>query len=293
MSRIRYYTRKIMNKKQKRLRAQSAIIGDQRTGQASSGARNQVNVTLGGGGPAGSVANTRLAPVAGQRVRIGVDPFDPDYVQILSYRNIPSTGYTVAGGLVIPHANSHRYLADHGGSDPVWVELRQFMPLRVGISATAMSVNVYQGIAFVGGTYFLVPSETIDLGPSVPSTAGKAIYALVYVDDTGDLQVDDTGSEVDYADLALTDIPAPAGPFLPLAAVRLYTGQTALYETRTSGTDIVDLRFTVFSNVSGEIYTPTNVTPDRAYDANSTSLDEIADVLGTLIADLQAAGIIG
>jgi len=40
-------------------------------------------------------------------------------------------------------------------------------------------------------------------------------------------------------------------------------------------------------------YTPTNVTTDRAFDANSTTIDELADVLGTLIADLQAIGAIG
>jgi len=40
-------------------------------------------------------------------------------------------------------------------------------------------------------------------------------------------------------------------------------------------------------------YTPTNVSTDRSYDADSTTLDEIADVLGTLIADLQATGLIG
>lgn len=40
-------------------------------------------------------------------------------------------------------------------------------------------------------------------------------------------------------------------------------------------------------------YTPTNVTTDRSYDANSTTLDEIADVVGTLIADLQSMGLIG
>ena len=40
-------------------------------------------------------------------------------------------------------------------------------------------------------------------------------------------------------------------------------------------------------------YTPTNVVTDRAYDANATSLNEVADVLGTLIADLQALGLIG
>ena len=40
-------------------------------------------------------------------------------------------------------------------------------------------------------------------------------------------------------------------------------------------------------------YSPTNVTTDRAFDANSTTIDEIADVLGTLILDLKALGLPG
>lgn len=40
-----------------------------------------------------------------------------------------------------------------------------------------------------------------------------------------------------------------------------------------------------------QTYTPTNVTTDRSYDANATSLDELADVVGTVIADLQAVGL--
>lgn len=40
-------------------------------------------------------------------------------------------------------------------------------------------------------------------------------------------------------------------------------------------------------------YTASNVSTDRSFDANSTSLDELADVLGTLITDLKAVGIIG
>lgn len=44
--------------------------------------------------------------------------------------------------------------------------------------------------------------------------------------------------------------------------------------------------------VRSSAYTPTNVTTDRAYDADSTSTAELADVLGTLIADLKATGII-
>lgn len=43
---------------------------------------------------------------------------------------------------------------------------------------------------------------------------------------------------------------------------------------------------------TGQVYTPSNVTIDRSYDANATTLDEIADVLGTLIGDLQTSGII-
>ncbi len=37
----------------------------------------------------------------------------------------------------------------------------------------------------------------------------------------------------------------------------------------------------------------TNVTPDKAYDADATTTDELADVLGTLIAKLVAKGILG
>jgi hypothetical protein len=39
-------------------------------------------------------------------------------------------------------------------------------------------------------------------------------------------------------------------------------------------------------------YTPTNVSPDRSYDADATTIDELADVLGTLIADLQGYGLL-
>ena len=39
-------------------------------------------------------------------------------------------------------------------------------------------------------------------------------------------------------------------------------------------------------------YTPTNLTTTRSYDANSTSVEELADVLGTLITDLQTANLL-
>ena len=43
---------------------------------------------------------------------------------------------------------------------------------------------------------------------------------------------------------------------------------------------------------SSASFTPTNVTTDRAFDANSTTVAELADVLGTLISDLESANIL-
>ena len=41
-----------------------------------------------------------------------------------------------------------------------------------------------------------------------------------------------------------------------------------------------------------QTYSETNVVTDRAYDANSTTLAELADVIGTLIADLRVMGLV-
>ncbi len=38
-------------------------------------------------------------------------------------------------------------------------------------------------------------------------------------------------------------------------------------------------------------YTTTNVTADRSLDANKTTIDELADVVGTVIGDLKAGGV--
>lgn len=40
-------------------------------------------------------------------------------------------------------------------------------------------------------------------------------------------------------------------------------------------------------------YTPSNVTTDRSFDADTVAIAELADVVGTLIADLQALGFLG
>lgn len=48
--------------------------------------------------------------------------------------------------------------------------------------------------------------------------------------------------------------------------------------------------FTWVSAVSLSWYTVTNVTTDRSYNADSTTIDELADVLGTVISDISILG---
>jgi hypothetical protein len=43
---------------------------------------------------------------------------------------------------------------------------------------------------------------------------------------------------------------------------------------------------------TGQTYTVQNVSVDRAYDADSTTIDELADIVGTLITDLQSVNIL-
>jgi hypothetical protein len=72
-------------------------------------------------------------------------------------------------------------------------------------------------------------------------------------------------------------------------AIKALVGLTGLNNLRVDGNIGF---FGTTPVVQAAAYTPTNVTPDRSYDANSTTLDEIADVLGTLINDLQTYGLL-
>lgn len=56
-----------------------------------------------------------------------------------------------------------------------------------------------------------------------------------------------------------------------------------------AGTDVVSPKFVA---TSPQTYVATNVSTDRSYDANATTLDELADIVGTLISDLQTLGLV-
>lgn len=49
---------------------------------------------------------------------------------------------------------------------------------------------------------------------------------------------------------------------------------------------------TSFETGTVQAYTESNVTPDRAFDADTVAVAELADIVGTLIVDLRAIGLI-
>lgn len=55
------------------------------------------------------------------------------------------------------------------------------------------------------------------------------------------------------------------------------------------GTSVVSPTFVA---TSPQTYATTNVTTDRTYDANATTVDELADIVGTLISDLRTLGLV-
>lgn len=82
-----------------------------------------------------------------------------------------------------------------------------------------------------------------------------------------------------------------AGHFLAQAGNTYDLGASATpCRTGYFGTSVRSPQFVVSSGAA--TYTITNVTTDRSYDANATTLDEIADTLGTLVADLRAIGLV-
>lgn len=68
-------------------------------------------------------------------------------------------------------------------------------------------------------------------------------------------------------------------------------GTSTTFYIKQSGSGNTGWR-AAFAASPSSAYTTSNVTTDRTYDANATSTDELADVLGTLIADLKSAGIL-
>ena len=141
------------------------------------------------------------------------------------------------------HAETHRYLSPTGGYDPLYVELRQFMPLRVE-AAGGYSINVYSGIVRLDGEwlqYTGTGATPIDLTASIPTSGARWVLVSIY-NNAGMATIATTnGTQRALNLLTVADIPTTPDDHRPLAAVRLYLGQLAITESRQTQ-DILDLR---------------------------------------------------
>jgi hypothetical protein len=120
------------------------------------------------------------------------------------------------------------------------VDLRQFMPLRVTPGQpTLLGTFVSHNVSRMNNQWVYTSGIPMDLSLAIPPTG--ACYGLIYVDTDG-MPKFLTGVTKNLLTLTLADIPAPIMGTIPVAAVRLFGGQTQISESRTN-TDIIDLRW--------------------------------------------------
>ena len=119
---------------------------------------------------------------------------------------------------------------------------------------------------------------------------------VVTLDITGNLQlklptVGSTGGLVIGADATLYR--SAVNELTTGGGIVITNNLTVNGNTRLGNADVDTLGFFSVAGVARQgPYTATNVTVDRVFDANATSIDELADIVGTLITDLKAYGLI-
>ena len=155
----------------------------------------------------------------------------------------------------------------------------------------------------VGGTDIYVSNISADDCKYITAVASGATTTTVAIDLEASTQPSGAPALpwLDASSTTTWHFPSIGGTATPEAAVaagigRLFSrsdggANTSLY-VKESGTGNTGWAGVVTIQASPETYTPTNVVTDRAYDANSTTLAEVADILGTLIADLQTIGLL-
>jgi hypothetical protein len=192
------------------------------------------------------VYNKHAPLIYGLPVIVGITPEEPWLLQIISFATTSSQSTGTVNYSVGPHADTHSFF----GTDPVFIEKRQFLPSRVGpgtvYSGSAVSgvaaVEIYQDVVYVGGVWESIPYQTIDLNAYVPAT-GESMYVLITIAPGGTIALS-LGDIVSGStpDISVTGVlhAIPAG-HLALAFVRLWGGMTEVVENNTY-TDILDAR---------------------------------------------------
>jgi hypothetical protein len=244
MTNPRVKIKRLINTKQDYPSFVSIVMGDGQGNLAVDGKPNYIYAMTSNGNVAQCLC-IKVAPVYGASAYMGIDPTQPSLTQILNGQASAASANGGGSGVPAPTsgyapANRYRWYGPNGGGqDPLFSEMRQFMPMRLSI-ISGMTVGVYVSVDWTGSEWVAV-SVSFSLTSYAPTSPNTALFVLITIDNTGTI-IKTAGSPVTTASLAPSDIPAPpAGTRFVVGAVRLYYGQTKIQESKTN-TDIVDLR---------------------------------------------------
>ena len=130
------------DRKQDRIGAKPGVLGNGNGELEVAGMPHYVYVRTSAG--VEEILNLRVPKENDLMVMVGYDAAQPDLYQVLSTRTAMPGGAT--GGAITGYAPAIRYqwMANGGGQDPVFIDQRQFLPLRVGVYL-GMLVQIYRG----------------------------------------------------------------------------------------------------------------------------------------------------
>lgn len=155
-----------------------------------------------------------------------------------------------------PDMPGHGSLHTFPGPDTVPVRGEQIVPGLV-VPAGSLTVKVYSLAYELSDGWHILPTQEVDLTSNVP--ASGAIFALLEADNTGAIGVVEGAGVASRAMLEYSDIPAATADHYPVAAVKLYFGQTSILQT-VIDSDIIDLRWGRAARLATEIHGATEDT---------------------------------
>jgi len=181
------------------------------------------------------VWNTNVPLIANLAIKIGVLE---GRLQVVSIRD---SYYNFLMAKTPPHGSTHSYLS--GATDITNIYAEQFMPWYASTkSGSPFTVTIRKKVSYSDGSWVVNGTEDLDLSSYIPVSGTDALYLLITLSEVGVLTVTEGSPVTNKAALTLSDIPSVPAGHIPLWAVILYVGQSAI--TRNfSNPDYLDLRF--------------------------------------------------
>lgn len=215
------------------------------TGSATvPGKEGWVYVRIGNDETVATAFNNRTVARNGLPVIVGYEAAQPKLFQVLSTREVYD-GMMASGGAIPSHHAQHEYGNAEGGSDLVWVRMRQLLDLMVyPTDPESLFVNVATGYYLIGTTVYYHAGGPLELTSSVPGASKR--WVLIACDENGPYGVD--GAQGSFA---YSDIPDATDPtHYKLAAILLTAGDTTITDWPNE-VMIVDLRIAGSRSMAG------------------------------------------